>query len=314
MDRHKQWILFILLTLCSQGFGIEPNYPGEFPWLTGPLFTQSGEVVQIGHFNIEPTVFYTTRYARYNKDWKSIAIPKFNQVNYLAFIKIGIQEKIALSCTPQGFHNITKGVSSDGFGDLPIGFDFQLLEDREGQPPVKISVIETIPFGKYKELDPDKLGTDSIGLGTFSTQIMLATCNLFKFSETNYLSTCANFFVVFPQPVHVKGFNAYGGDHSTSGKVYPGTTFNFYCSAEYTLTENWALALDVLSLYALETDFRGYSDKPVGSPSSVQISLAPAIEYNFSKSLGIIAGSWFTVAGRNSTSFWSAAAAINYFY
>ena len=52
----------------------------------------------------------------------------------------------------------------------------------------------------------------------------------------------------------------------------------------------------------------------VGFPSSEQFSLAAALEYNFNASLGLIAGGWFSIAGRNSAAFASAVAAFNYYY
>jgi hypothetical protein len=43
----------------------------------------------------------------------------------------------------------------------------------------------------------------------------------------------------------------------------------------------------------------------------VQISFAPEVEYNFSQSSGLLAGVWFTVAGKNSSAF--ASAFLTYF-
>ena len=58
-----------------------------------------------------------------------------------------------------------------------------------------------------------------------------------------------------------------------------------------------------------------FSGKKGGSapiaPSSEQISMAPALEYNFNANVGIIGGAWFSVAGRNSTQFISWVLALN---
>ena len=87
-----------------------------------------------------------------------------------------------------------------------------------------------------------------------------------------------------------------------------------YTGAEYTATKNWALALDLNAVCAAKNRFKGKSTSKVGGPSSIQLSLAPAIEYNWSSQLGVIAGSWFTIAGRNSTRFTSVVGAFNYYY
>ncbi len=49
------------------------------------------------------------------------------------------------------------------------------------------------------------------------------------------------------------------------------------------------------------------------SPTSAQFSIAPAIEYNWNANIGIIFGSWFTLAGKNSTQFTSGVFAFNYY-
>jgi hypothetical protein len=50
------------------------------------------------------------------------------------------------------------------------------------------------------------------------------------------------------------------------------------------------------------------------APSNEQWSVAPAIEYNWSKNVGLIVGSWFSFAGRNSVRFISGVAALNIYF
>jgi hypothetical protein len=111
----------------------------------------------------------------------------------------------------------------------------------------------------------------------------------------------------------VKGFNAYGGGYQTQGTVYPGWNYQGIVSFEFTLNQNWVLTLDNVYTHINKNRFSGNpgvtaSGNPatVGDPSSEQLSFAPAIEYNFSSNIGIIAGAWVTATGRNSTEFRSA--------
>ncbi len=46
----------------------------------------------------------------------------------------------------------------------------------------------------------------------------------------------------------------------------------------------------------------GGSDN-IGSGNVAEITLAPALEYNFSENLGIIGGAWFTLSGKNTPAF-----------
>lgn len=115
---------------------------------------------------------------------------------------------------------------------------------------------------------------------------------------------------MYGAPVNVKGINAYGGDPTTSGKVRPGNLWQGIVSFEYSLTQNWVLALDMLYSHMSRSQFTGTTVEPTGEPSWEQFSLAPAVEYCFSENFAINAGAWFTAAGRNSDQFASAVMSI----
>jgi hypothetical protein len=97
--------------------------------------------------------------------------------------------------------------------------------------------------------------------------------------------------------------------------------FTTIFSLEYTFNEHWAIALDSIYTHTNKIRFsgkkgKGFKGEPatVGSPSSEQISFAPAMEYNFSDSFGIIAGAWFSAFGRNSAEFRGAVVNFEYTY
>lgn len=306
-------VLLIFVLLLASGYGVEP-YPDKRPWLTGPLFTPSGNVISKGHFNLEPYVFATTNTGQYGDNWHIAAIPKFHQIATQVVLKVGIHERANITIVGQSFTNETKGRCMSRFGDFPLGVDIQLIKGSETGLPLKLTILETIPLGRYQRLEPLNFGIDAIGTGSFSTKIGLTTSKLFKLSKERFLSLCGHGFVLFFSPVPINGLSTHGGDPSTKGTLYPGTAFNFYGSMEYTLTKNWVFACDLLSEFSLKSHFKGHSLSDVGAPVSVLISLAPAIEYNFNKSIGAIFGPWFSIAGRNSVRFYSIVAAINIYY
>lgn len=342
----KVYILFTTIFLIAVQEGIyarkgepEEETPQEVevePWFTGTLLCPSGNVVPVGYVNIEPYVFATDTFAKYNRNWKSKSIPCFWSVNPLIFTQIGLTEKLDFLFQPQFFWNETQGRSSTRFGDLPVGLDIQLVAATKTGwwPAVKLALRENLPTGKYQKLNPDKLGTDASGTGSFVTTAGLVFARLFHVRKAQYLST--RFFVSYSLParVHVKGFNTYGGGSGTRGYVYPGDSLTAIVGLEYSLTRNWVLALDMMNVYTNKNRFKGRkgraagaSENPfegfettdgsgeanVGGPSSDQISLAPAIEYNFSEAVGIIGGCWFTVAGRNTGHFVSGVLAVNWY-
>ncbi len=108
------------------------------------------------------------------------------------------------------------------------------------------------------------------------------------------------------------GLNVYGGNTSTRGTAYPGNNFSVNVGLEYSLSQPWTLALDLLYIYQAKNRFSGHDGgTPMTSPSSASYSLAPAIEYNFSDKIGLIGGSWFTVAGRNTAQYINWILALN---
>jgi hypothetical protein len=86
---------------------------------------------------------------------------------------------------------------------------------------------------------------------------------------------------------------------------------------EISLSQRWAIANDIQYVHTNKTRFKGRKGATrgvanrVGRPSSEQWSLAPAIEYNWSDDYGVIAGVWFTFAGRNTIEFTSGVIAVN---
>ena len=195
-------------------------------------------------------------------------------------------------------------------------------QKKEGRwwPTILVSLVETFPTGKFQKLDPKKNETDIMGLGSYATQFGLVLSHLYHVAKHNYLVLYLTFQDTVYSHVHVKGFNAFGGGFGTRGTVRPGNQFSVTFSAEYSLTKNLALALDIQNLYFNSTKFsgkRGVDDEgdraKVGFPSSDQLNIAPAIEYNFSDALGIIAGAWFSAAGRNELQFAGGALAINFY-
>lgn len=310
------FIPFLLLTnvVCSdESFG-EPN--DDDPWLTGPLLAPSARVVTIGHVNLEPYLFYIVADGMYDNDWNAQSLPTFNQIRPQLQYKIGLSEKVDLTGAIQSVVSWSQGKSGSTFGDLPIGFDFQIYKGSETSPLTyaKFTVQEVFPTGKYQNLNPRKLGTDAGGQGAYFTAFGLTCSKLTRFSAGRYLEWRANITALFAPRVHVRGLNAYGGAPGTKGKVSLGPSYNFVTSIQYTMSKKWTFACDFQASYSGRERFKGRTDVFVGSSWSSQLSLAPAIEYNWSESMGIIVGSWFSLAGRNSPRFYSGVAAYNYYF
>lgn len=308
------WICFPVAYV--KGISSRSSTAGDEPWFTGPLLTPSARVVKGGHVNLEPYLFYTVANGAYDENWKAHSIHNFYQLRPQLQFKIGLSEKVDLSGTVQSVTSWTQGKSGSSFGDLPLGFDFQLYK---GSPEsiityAKFTVQEIFPTGRYQKLNPKKLGTDAGGQGAYSTAFGFTVSHLFRFGSERFLNWRTNVTAVYAFPVHVKGVNVYGGEPGTRGKVSIGPSYLLFSGIEYTLTKKWSLACDIEAAYGGRDKFHGRTNAFVGSGVSAQFSVAPAIEYNWDECCGIIVGSWFTLAGRNTPRFYSGVAAFNYFY
>lgn len=299
----KFLFLFLLLTLSCDSLE---------PWFTGPLLTPSGKVVKKGHYNIEPYILWTVNNGVYDEHWKVHKTEKFYQLSPLVQYKFGIYEKVDFAGTIQVNYNETQGKRSWQFCDLPIGFDYQLYNGKTTY--LKFTFQELFPTGKYQHLKPKKLKTDVGGLGSYISFFALTFSQLFKFHNSHYLSWRFNVALGIPSSVRVRGINTYGGDPTTKGRVSLGTIYQLLTSLEYSLTQNWVLAVDFQLSANGKNRFKGRTIDPMGNRELVNISLAPAIEYNFNDSIGIIVGSWFSVAGKNCARFVNASAAVNISY
>lgn len=293
------------------------------PWLTGPLLTPTSVIVPGGYMNIEPYLYYSVNTGRYNDDWKVSSMPNFYNVIFSVPFYLGINQWMDMIFTPQVILNSTQNTSALQFGDLPIGIEFQLLHEapENNLPGLKLYIQETFPTGKYQKLKPERLFTDAGGKGSFQTEVGIVLGRLFHLRDLYFMNVRLNLYYTNWTSVAVKGLNSYGGLRDTKGRVFPGSQWGYFLGFEFTLSRNWAFAFDAAGLYTARTGFSG----KVGSstitrnliglkiPTQVQFSFAPAIEYNFSQSLGIIAGPWFTVAGKNSFRFISGVIALNYY-
>lgn len=300
-----------------QGVTVGPSIYEGLPWLTGTLLSPSENVVPSGTWNLEPYLLFNTQYGRYDKKWHSHSLSNnIYKVLSETFLQYGIASRCDVQIAPQFSWNHTQGASEWTVGDLGFVFDFQLLYMKEERwwPNVKLVVGGYVPLGKYQHLNPNKKGTDSGGTGSINPTAGIVIGRVFPFSHFHFLRTRVFASYTVPNSVHVKGLNAYGGGKGTCGRVYPGQVFTGIFSIEYTFTVNWVLSFDLQYAHTNTQRFKGRTRAPMKEPSSESWSLAPAIEYNWNQSVGVISGVWLTAAGRNSPAFanWTSAVNVNF--
>lgn len=301
----KKLLLFFIPVLLFAA--PKQEKPLTDPWFTGPLFAPGASVNPLKEVTWQPYFAVTCKYGNFNNSWKGEKTPNFWIIQPLLDLTYGIGHSMDIEVIPAFSYQISQASSAVRMNDTPLFLGIQALSQKEGTwiPDLRIRLQTIFPFGQYEKANPKKRGTDLSGSGSYQMGITFDFQKTFQTDPEHYFRLCwAIESILYPTSVHVQGVNAYGGTPHTSGKVYPGRNCTFYLSGEYTITHNWGFAFDTQYIYKTHDRFSGRSGgKTVGNPSSHQISLAPAIEYNYSTNFGLIGGAFFTVAGKNATQF-----------
>lgn len=287
------------------------------PWYTGPLITPSATMMPPAEFNVQPYIFVTDKYATYNEDRHKVSIPSLIQLQGSATIQTGITDSMDFTLGFNGYGNWQNGHSGGGYGDMSMTLGFLINRESRYTPKAKFTVAQSFPTGKYQHLY--STGLNSTGAGAWGTTFGLAIGKLFFYTTQHPFNT--RLFVSYQiwTDVDVSGFNTYGGGYGTRGTVKPGQVFSADMGFEVSITQQWVAALDVVYTTSQRTKFHGDpgvtiagTPASVGSGSSDNLSLAPAIEYNWNSQLGVILGGWFSVMGRNSSVFGSGIISVTY--
>jgi hypothetical protein len=290
------------------------------PWYTGPILAGSASMLPPGLINFQPYFFVQDNYAAYNANRHSVNQPDTWQINPNFVLQTGITSWMDIATTPVFFSNNQHSNWSTHFGDLPVILGFKIASEGVYMPKMKASINETFPTGKYQNLDPKKGGIDATGSGSYVTGFSFRMSKLLFVTTQHPVAARMVLTYNVPSTVNVHDYNAYGGGTGTKGKVRPGNSFNADVGLEWSLNQRWALATDLVYQTTNRSKFSGTPGtnpttglpNKVGSGSSDYLQVAPAIEYNWNDSIGIIGGAWFTVYGRNTSNFVNYVLSVTY--
>ncbi len=279
--------------------------PGQAPWFTGPLLAPSAQTVRPGHLKFQPYLNCFVNVGHYNQHWKSHSRDNFYDLNLRLQTKFGLSNHLDFQLVPRFVYRETQGCHDLHLGDMPLDLNVQILrpESLDRGVFLKLALRANAPLGKYEHLNPAKKRTDVSGSGCWFPGVGLVLSHLWHIEDFHYVEFRGLAEYRFGVPVSVKGVNAYGGDKNTKGTVYPGNYLTLNTGIQYNFTRHWAFACDFRYSHNHKDRFSGRGSKNTKHPSSEVLSLAPAIEYNFSQNLGVIGGVWFSLIGRNTHQF-----------
>jgi hypothetical protein len=280
------------------------NQPRDDAWWTGPLLAASPGALTPGHFLIEPYLFDAIPQGHYDHDGERQPVPHENNFGSQSYVLYGLTDKVGVGLIPRF------GLNEPAVGDLSVQAQYSLTRFSEGSwiPTTAFVVQETLPTGKYDRLG-DRPG-DGQGLGTYSTNLALYSQYFFWMPNGRILRSRLDVSYSISGSTGVRDVSVYGTADGFRGRARPGNVTVVDAAGEYSMTQRWVLAMDVVYEHDGNNHVYG-SGLNVNSGTASTWSLAPAIEYNFNSRVGIIAGAKLTVVGRNATAVVIPVAAVN---
>jgi hypothetical protein len=316
-------------------------------WYTNPLIALSGETLDVGSGTFELYNYYSETRSIYTQDWTQMSSPRLNSTQISPQLTYGLAKGVDVELITLYERNLYQRRSFSQLGDSTVILGLQALKQDENKkfsaPSLRVTIQEVFPTGAYDLLKPANLGTDATGTGSYQTVIGFNfeyKADLIKEHELK-----AHFCVLysFLGDLRLRKSNIYGGTRLTEGRIHPGDAVSIDLAGELTLTQHWVGVMEAYFLYQQPSKFYGFAERAlndhksnsreerirsrlqrlipsrnnlgsfeVGHGSIDLVTLAPAIEYNFSKNFGIIAGAWFTTAGKNTPEFISSIVALNF--
>lgn len=289
-------------------------------WWTGPIVTASAATLPAGHFLVEPYVFNAIAEERYDDDGRRRDVARTDGYGSLTYVLYGVTDRLTVGAIPTFGYNVVDGgadSSGIGVGDVSVQAQYRLTQFREGRPLPTLSLVvqETLPTGEYDRLTR---AADGLGSGANTTTVSVYSQHYFWLPTGRILRTRLNLSYSFSDDARVEDVSVYGTGPGFRGDASPGDGYSISLAGEYSVTRNWVLALDVFRQYGDGTRVRGYVTedgerrevrRDIGS--SWRLGVAPAIEYNFSGTVGVIVGARWFAAGRNADASVTPVAAIN---
>lgn len=295
-------------------------------WWTGPILAAGAGTLPQGHALVEPYVFDTIRYGRYDRDGEERDASRTHSYGSLTYMLYGVTDSFTAGLIPTfGYNDASGGRDSSGIqvGDITLQGQYRLSQFREGSaiPTASLVVQHTLPTGKYDRLGDDV--NDGMGAGAHTTTLALYSQYYFWMPNGRIMRSRFNVSYAFSDDVDVADVSVYGTSAGFRGTARPGDVLTVTSAWEYSITRQWVFAIDFLYQHDSSTRLSGVqSDPATGRDERVdenfgsawRFGVAPAIEYNFTARVGIIAGARWFAAGRNTSATITPVVAVNMVY
>jgi hypothetical protein len=319
--------IFASFALIASALAAADDSPPEPPrqdrsdaWWTGPLLAPNASTFPAGHALVETYVFDVNSNGQYDTSGRHEPAAGGHELGSLTYLIYGLTDRVSVGLLPRFYYDEPPGApnsSSPSVGDLGAQLQFGLTSFHEGSwvPATALVLGETFPTGRYDALANP---ADGFGAGVYTTSISWYSQDYLWLPNGRILRVRLDLTYAVSSSASLKDQSVYGTAAGFRGRAYPGDSFTADAAAEYSVTRNWVLATDLVWVHNSSTRLTGTEPAAGGSSavdlqsgSSEYLAVAPAVEYNFSPRVGVIVGARVFVAGRNTGSSVTTAAAIN---
>jgi hypothetical protein len=264
-------LTLIFLLSCFNILSYAQDEPAEEEWdpvSAGTLITWTAPVCAKGELVVQPFFYYTRTRGSFDAEGKYQSLPagdKKYQYQEQLFMQYGITDRLEIDAEAFYQQNYVRqdGASahSSGLADSYLYLRYCAIEEKKWIPHLTGILQLKMPTGKYQKLNPDKLGTDSMGTGSWDPGFGF---NLSKKFKPFIIHADAIF--AFPQQVKVDGV-----------KTRYASYINYDLGLEYFLPKGFNLMFEANGYVQADSRQDG-SRTP--STSSSYLTISPGIGWS----------------------------------
>jgi hypothetical protein len=293
-------------------------------WWTGPLLASAAAALPERGVTIESYVFDSIVRARFDNSGNNRPVDRSESSGSLTELFYGATDTLTLGLIGRfGRLRMSEDTHASriGLGDCTVQGQYELARQSVNTPAtISLVLAETLPAGRFDHLSDRP--ADGLGTGAHTTTLALYSQRQVVMPSERPLRSRLNVSYSFSTRVQIQDASIYGTTDGFRGEAKPGAVIEFDWAAEYSVSRHWVSAIDIDYLHGASTPIRGVNARASSAGessatvenrlgSTTTFSLAPAIEYNLSGDLGIIAGIIIPVRGRNASSALTPTLALN---
>jgi hypothetical protein len=317
--------------VCSAAVGIvlsaaaaAADQSREDAWWTGPMLAPSASTLPAGHVLLEPYLYDVMSDGHFDTRGTRRAGPYEHDIGSLTYMLYGLTDRLTVGMIPRFAFNEPAGApnsSTVGVGDFTAQLGYGLTQYQDGRviPSIAVVLDETLPTGRYERLGR---ASNGFGAGAYATALSVYSQDYFWLPNGRILRARLDLTYTLSSSVSVRDQSVYGTPYGFRGHARPGDSATVDLAAEYSLTRSWVLAIDVVYQYGASTRVSSTLPAAPGAASafpresgvSYSLGFAPAIEYNFSSTVGVLLGVRVIEIGRNASASVTPALAVNLVY